>query len=198
MFVERLKENFGENNPIFTYEILDTFKEYTKAYVFRLLNKATKNNEIMKHSNGVYYIPKITILGYSKLLPDKIITKKYIKNNEEIYGIYGGIYLENLFDLTTQVPNIIEVISNNESSRCRKINIDGREFILKKTRCAITNENYKEYMILELLSNKNSIADIRTIKKYIEDNKITLQSLLEIAKYFPSKVFKNTLNLGIL
>ncbi len=198
MFVERLKEKFGENKPIFTYEILDTFKEYTKAYVFRLLNKAIRNDEIMKHSTGVYYIPKKTVLGYSKLLPDKIITKKYIKNNDGVYGIYGGIFLENILDLTTQVPNIIEVISNNESARSRKINIDGREFILKKSRCTITNENYKEYMILELLSSKNSITDAKAIKKYMKDNKITIQSLLETAKYFPSKVFKNLLNLGIL
>ncbi len=40
MFVERLKEKFGVDEPIFTYEILETFKEYIKAYVFRLLNKA--------------------------------------------------------------------------------------------------------------------------------------------------------------
>ena len=53
-------------------------------------------------------------------------------------------------------------------------------------------------MILELLSNKISITDVKTIKKYMEDNKITLQSLLEIAKYFPSSTLKKMLYLGIL
>lgn len=198
MFVERLKEKFGENKPIFTYEILDAFKEYTKAYVFRLLNKAIQNDEIMKHSTGVYYIPKKTVLGYSKLLPDKIITKKYIKNNDEVYGIYGGIYLENILDLTTQVPNIIEIISNNESTRSRRITIDGREFILKKSRCEITKDNYKEYILLELLSKKKPLMDIDTIKKYVEDNSIEKENLLETAKCFPSITFKNLLNFGIL
>ena len=198
MFVERLKEKFGENNPIFTYEILETFKEYTKAYVFRMLNKSLEKKEIIKYCTGVYYIPLKTRRGLSTIIPEDIINKKYITNDDDIYGIYSGLLLRNLFNQTAQVPNTIEIVTNNESSRSRKITINNRDFILKKSRCKITKENYKEYMILELLSNKISITDVKTIKKYMEDNKITLQSLLEIAKYFPSKVFKNMLNLGIL
>ena len=106
--------------------------------------------------------------------------------------------MRNLFNQTAQVPNTIEIVTNNESSRSRKITINNRDFILKKSRCKITKENYKEYMILELISGRNNITDVKTIKKYMEDNKITLQSLLEIAKYFPSSTLKKMLYLGIL
>ena len=198
MFVERLKEKFGENNPIFTYEILETFKEYTKAYVFRMLNKSLEKKEIIKYCAGVYYIPSKTRRGLSTIIPEDIINKKYITNDDDIYGIYSGLLLRNLFNQTAQVPNTIEIVTNNESSRSRKITINNRDFILKKSRCKITKENYKEYMILELLSNKISITDVKTIKNYMEDNKITLQSLLEIAKYFPSSTLKKMLYLGIL
>ena len=42
MLAERLMEKFSTNEPIFTSEILETFGEYSRAYVFRLINKAEK------------------------------------------------------------------------------------------------------------------------------------------------------------
>lgn len=42
MLVERLKEKFNTNEPIFTNEILEMFSEYSRAYVFRLIDKAKK------------------------------------------------------------------------------------------------------------------------------------------------------------
>lgn len=197
MFIERLKENFKENEPIFTSEILELFKEYTKAYVFRLLNKSIENKEIIKYCSGVYYIPTKTRRGFSTLIPEDIINKKYITNDDDIYGIYAGLLLRNMLNQTTQVPNTIEVVTNNESTRSRKITINNRDFILKKSRCKITKENYKEYTLLEVLSTKKLLTDIDTIKKYVEVNKIDKESLLETAKYFPSITFKNLLNIDI-
>ena len=42
MLVEQLKTKFNTNEPIFTNEILAMFSEYSRAYVFRLINKAEK------------------------------------------------------------------------------------------------------------------------------------------------------------
>ena len=44
MFIERLIKEFQYNEPIFTYEILDLFKEYSRAYIFKLI----KEIEVMK------------------------------------------------------------------------------------------------------------------------------------------------------
>ncbi len=104
MFIKRIREKFGVNNPIFTYEILETFKEYSVAYVFRLLNQSLDKKEILKFCRGVYFIPTECILGLSTIIQEDIVEKKYISNNDDVYGIYGGIYLENCFHLTTQVP----------------------------------------------------------------------------------------------
>ena len=46
MLVNRLKTKFNTNEPIFTNEILETFEEYSRAYVFRLIDKAEKNGEV--------------------------------------------------------------------------------------------------------------------------------------------------------
>lgn len=198
MFIERIKENFKENEPIFTSEILGLFKEYTKAYVFRLLNKSIEKEEIIKYCSGVYYIPSKTRRGLSTIIPEDIINKKYVTDDDDIYGIYGGLLLRNLFNQTTQVPNTIEVVTNNESSRSRKITINNRDFILKKSRCKITKENYKEYKLLEVLTTNKPLIDIETIRKYIEDNSIDKDSLLETAKYFPSNTIKNLICCGVL
>lgn len=198
MFIERIKENFKENEPIFTSEILGLFKEYTKAYVFRLLNKSIENNEIIKYCSGVYYIPSKTRRGLSTIIPEDIINKKYVTNDDDIYGIYAGLLLKNLFNFTTQVPNTIEVVTNNESARSRKITINNREFILKKSRCKITKENYKEYTLLEVLTTKKPSIDIEMIRKYVEENSIDKDNLLETAKYFPSSTIKNLVYCGVL
>ena len=47
MFIERLIAKFNINEPIFTEEILDLFQEYSRAQVFRYINKAKENKEIV-------------------------------------------------------------------------------------------------------------------------------------------------------
>ncbi len=89
-------------------------------------------------------------------------------------------------------------MTNNESTRSRNIDIRGRSFIIRKSRCEINKDNYKAYRILELFSNKNYISDIKPIKKYIKENKISKRDLLELAKKFPAKTLKNMLNFGII
>lgn len=42
MFLERLKTKFNINEPIFAEEILAAFPEYTRAYIFRIIDKAKK------------------------------------------------------------------------------------------------------------------------------------------------------------
>ena len=50
MFIEKLSKNFDTNEPIFTEEILSLFNEYSRAQVFRYIDKAKKKYGI----NSVY------------------------------------------------------------------------------------------------------------------------------------------------
>ena len=63
--IERLKNKFGVNEPIFTSEILEEMKEYSRARVFQLLKKAEEEEKIIKFDNGIYYIPTQTRYGLS-------------------------------------------------------------------------------------------------------------------------------------
>jgi len=154
MFIERMKVKFKINEPILIEEILDLFSDYSKMQVYRFIREAKNKRELIKASYGVYYIPKITFLGiYSVITVDDIIEKKYIKRNDNNIGIYGGVKLLNRFGLTTQMAGAIEIVTNYETTRGRKIVIDERNFILKKSYCKITKDNYSAYTILQLFND---------------------------------------------
>lgn len=203
MFIERLIKEFQYNEPIFTYEILDLFKEYSRAYIFKLIKKAEINNEIKKFSNGIFYIPIKTKIGISTITAEDVIKKKYITNNKEVYGIYSGLYLQNMFHISTQMPNTIEIISNYETMRCRKISLNGRNIVLRKSRCKIDSTNVKIYILLQLITDTNINSELNTnikniITKYIKDNNITLLEIINLSKKFPAETVKKLINSGVI
>ena len=75
MLVRRLKEKFNTNEPIFTNEILETFGEYSRAYVFRLIDKAEKKGEIINFDTGVYFIPTKSIIGISTITAEDVVNR---------------------------------------------------------------------------------------------------------------------------
>lgn len=203
MFIERLKEKFNIDEPIFTNEILDLFSDFSRAYVFKLISRSEQKGDIIKFDAGVYYIPTKSIIGISTITTEDVVNKKYICYKDDVYGVYSGLYLLNMFSLTTQMPNTIEIVSNKESMRCRKIVIDGRTIILRKSRCKIDSTNVHAYTILQLLSDLGKRIDIiektkESINRYMRENKVSNDDLLSLAKYFPAQTTKNLIYSGVL
>lgn len=196
MFIEKLKENFKENEPIFSNEILGLFCEFTKAYVFRLINASIKKNELIKFCSGVYYIPTKTPFGYSKINSYDVIIKKYIESNGDVYGFFSGITLLNNYGLSNQVPNTIEVVTNKETNISRKIKINNDVYILKKSRTKINKDNISEYKFLELLNSINSYKD-NVLNKKIINSKINRSKVCELLTYFPASTAKKYIELGV-
>ena len=202
MFIERIKDNFQINEPIFTKEILAVFSDYSRAQVFRFINKAKESGEIIQYDKGTYYMPKQTIIGLSTLTPDEIIQKKYLSSGDDIYGVYSGIQLLNMFSVTTQVPAVIEIVSNNESSKCRQITIKGRRFILRKSRFEINRENVYEYLILQLFNDFSNETKLNNTSRkklldYIKEKGITQKNLLDMALKFPARTTQKLIRSGL-
>lgn len=203
MLVERLKEKFNTNEPIFTNEILEMFSEYSRAYIFRLIDRAEKKGEIISFDTGVYFIPTKSIIGTSTITAEDIVNKKYIGYKDNVYGVYSGLNLLNMFRVTTQMPNTIEIISNNESMRCRRIIIDGRTIILRKSRCKIDRSNAQAYTVLQLFSEIGRTTDMddrvkESIKRYMRENQVSNADLLSLVGVFPAQTTKNLLCSGVL
>lgn len=204
MFIERLSEKFNINEPIFTEEILGLFPEYSRAQVFRYIDKAKENKDIVQFAKGVYYIPNITFWGdLSTITADSVIEKKYLRNEDQTYGIFGGIKLLNNFSVTTQMAAVIEVVTNNETTRCREIDINGRKFILRKSRCEINKNNYAAYTILQLFNDFTEQDQLdessrRRLFEYIKNRKVTQKQLLDLSMQFPARTTKKLIGSRVI
>lgn len=195
MFVQRLKEQFNINEPIFTEEIMRLFPEYSRMQVFRFINKAEENKEIVQFTKGVYFIPKITEFGLSTITADDVAQKKYIEWKENIYGVVSGIGLLNDFSVTTQVPAVIEIVTNNETTRKREITIRNRRFILKKSRVEINKDNAAAYTVLQLFDEFGKETKLdeyssRLVTEYVRRQGVTKAQLLNLAVNFPGRTIQ--------
>lgn len=193
--VKCLKNQYGENTPIFFEDIANVCFGYTRGRVYQLIDTAMYRGLLTKAGYDCYYIPTTTPFGKSLLNPRKVIEKKYISNKGEVYGFYTGLALLNSFGITTQMPNVIEVFTNNEATKSRRVTINNQTIIVKRARTKINNSNYKEMMLLELfnLADVRSI-DARAIQKivdYMKQNNISIQGIMKYAKFVPARAIKN-------
>lgn len=203
MFVNEIKQKFNINEPIFTEELMELFSQYSRPYVFRIINEMEKTNELVRYTKGVYFIPKKTFFGLSTITADSVVEKRYLKELNNVYGIYSGLKLLNLFSITTQVPNVVEIVTNNETMRCREIQVNGRKFILRKSRFEIDKNNADMYMLLQVfndLDTKTKLDDFaqRRLTNFIKEKGINLSKLLNLAMKFPAKTMKNLIGSGVL
>lgn len=193
--VKCLKNQYGENTPIFFEDIANVCSGYTRGRVYQLIDAAMNSGLLAKAGYDCYYIPTTTPFGKSLLNPRKVIEKKYISNKGEVYGFYTGLALLNSFGITTQMPNVIEVFTNNEATKSRRVTINNQTIIVKRARTTINNSNYKEMMLLELfnLADARSI-DVQATQKivdYMKQNNISIQGIMKYAKFVPAIAIKN-------
>lgn len=190
---EALYEQYGTNEPILLSEI--SFEDYSRPWIMKQLQTLCEDGRLCKYEKGVYYIPTETVFGKSILSPRKVIEKKYINDCNQIMGYYSGIIFQNQLKITTQMPNVIEIYTNNEKSKVREVTIGNQKVILRRARTEINSENASVLSFLELM-NDISPASLderkrKCIAKYIYANNITRKDILDYANVFPDKVMRN-------
>lgn len=203
MFIKKLKKTYSSSQPILIEDIFLLFPRFSRAYIFRLIKKAEENGELVKYSRGVYCLPKKTIFGEVTLSPFVVAESKYISNKHEVYGVYSGLTLLNQFEVTSQVPNNLEIITNNEATRKRDVCINGKKFILRKSRFEITKDNFCYYVVLQLFSELGINTKLENMAKqrveeFIEKNDINIEKLIDYSMYFPAQVLKKLIGSGVL
>ena len=87
--------------------------------------------------------------------------------------------------------------------RCRRIMIDGRTIILRKSRCKIDRSNAQAYTVLQLLSEMGKTTDMddrtkESIMMYMIQNRVSNADLVSLARVFPAQTTKNLMYSGIL
>ena len=203
MFDQKIREKFMPLDPILINDILFMFPNFTKAYVFRLINNALKTDRLNRYSRGVYCIPKETEFGIATLTPDLVATRRYVNDDNNIYGFYSGLSLLNRFVVVTQMPSTLEIISNKEKSRKRLVKIDFGNFILRKPRFEINKDNCNYYEILQLFYEVSKGFKINNMTKqllsdYVKEHNLKQEKLLKYATSFPRVVMKQLIESGVL
>lgn len=190
---EYLLQQYGTNEPIISADIV--FKNYSRPWVMKQLKSLCEDGKLIRFEKGIYYIPTDTVFGKSILNPRKVIEKKYINDGENTIGYYSGITFQNQLKLTTQMPNVIEIYTNNETTNVREIMVGKQKVILRKARTRINSTNVAVLSFLEMMNDimprtldgekKNRITE------YIYSNGITKQDIISYATVFPDKVMRN-------
>lgn len=192
-----LSAKFNTDEPILIEDIEKMYPQRSRPWIDKAIKTLVDGKQLKRFSTGVYYIPRKTVLGDSVLNPRKVIAKKYIQNSQDIYGYLGGTSLLNSFGLTTQVSNVITVISNNESTRGRKVEVGSQSVYLCKPPTKITKSNFKTLQFCELIRlidlDKLDSIEIKNLENYIEENDISLSSISKYCSAFPDSVSRKIL-----
>jgi hypothetical protein len=203
MLYEYLKENYKENEPIFISEL--QYKNLNMNAIRQQILNLTNKNLLIRYDTGIYFIPGKSIFKTSKTLnQNKVIEKKYISTNDEIVGYFSGLNFANRIGITTQVPNLYEVVSNKATCDYRELKIGSTKIILRKPRTKITKENYLELQFLDMIKEIDnlSILDKEENKKivlnYMNIAKISFEKLQKLLEFYPDKIYKNLYQVGVL
>jgi len=193
-----LKDKYGLNEPIFIDEI--QFNNYSRAWIFVELRKMVESGEIKRFESGVYYFPTKMFFGDSLLDSRKVVKRRFLSDGAEVYGYIAGASLMNLAGLSTQVPNLIELVTNKESTRVRNINIGAQRVRARRGRTIITKDNVAALRLLDLMNVVTpAIMDeieIFMLAKYTKDSGVTRKEISRYASLFPAKAMKNMIESG--
>ena len=187
-----------KNTEIKEY-IIKFYNEKDKEKVFNnvkaILNRMNKEGIIETAYKGIYYIPNENVFGKMLLGNRQIIQYKYIMDKDgNVKGYVTGAKLFNEAHLTTQVPNIID-IATNECKNFNKYENKNLNVIIRKPKIEINNENYKYLQLFDLIENKDNIGievdnPDEIIYNFIEENELDFEKIIKYAMDTKSRTRK--------
>lgn len=196
MIYEYISENYKELEPIFVSNLPTDGS--SKSALTQRLTALCKKGLLDKYDNGIYYIPKKSRLNVNVgLSADTVAKYKYVSDGKAVKGYYAGHTFANQLGLTTQVPRIVEIVSNNSSAKYRDVEIGKRHFVVRKSTLKIDSENVYVLQLLDLLKNidcymDGSYAEARPkVYRFIRSHNITKQDVDRYIRNYPISVFKN-------
>lgn len=208
-FSDILKKEFGIGVPIFTEDIAKLFPDISEVALFKRINNALDSGALKRDSRGVYYFPKyVTVLGQTKEMPlDQlfVLQKRYLFNNDDIYGYFTGLKLENDTGISPQVPGTIEIVTNKEKSRKRSIGSYAgyKDVIIRRPRIPVTKDNVKILEVVDLIDRAPLAAledyQLKALRNKV--NSVDRSEIIKVLEAFPAKTSKKFIEserLGVL
>lgn len=188
-------EQYPEDEPIFIEDIKkyvigqyeeDNKQENILKNINVILNRLKNEGIIKAEYKGVYYKPIISMFGAVPLNTNKLRKLKYLEDKDgNIKGYIVGAKLFNKLGLTTLVPNVTDIVTN-ECKYHKQYDEKLRTYITKP-QIEITNENYRYLQFIDILDNKDNIpidapnAD-EILYRIIEECKLDFEKIIKYAR----------------
>ncbi|MDO4291372.1 MAG: hypothetical protein Q4C41_09120 [Eggerthellaceae bacterium] len=199
--MEKLRSSFAPNEPIFTRDVLSLLNDTPRSTVYYQLERAVSSGSLSKSGHGVYYIPTDTVVGPSIISPLKPLARKYITDNGNIFGYWGGLMLENQAGLTTQNPTVLEIATNKATKRLTRLGpMSGyRDVVLRPPRIEVSAENVDTLKFLDLVTDVSDLNSEEAANVLFEiAQSLDGEKVLDALKYYPSKTSKKLIGSGLL
>ena len=188
-------EQYPEDEPIFIEDIKkyvigkyeeDNKQENVLKNINVILNRLKNEGIIKAEYKGIYYKPIISMFGAVPLNTNKLRKLKYLEDKDgNIKGYIVGAKLFNKLGLTTLVPNVTDIVTN-ECKYHKQYDKKLRTYITKP-KIEITNENYRYLQFIDILDNKDNIpidapnAD-EILYRIIEECKLDFEKIIKYAR----------------
>lgn len=197
-----LIESFKPYEPIFTADIdIDMVGNSLRPKLKELCD----SGKLCRYEAGVYYLPgKMKLKGLTPISASAVARSRYVNRRGKVRGYYSGYTFANQIGLSLQVPYVQEIVTNEASAKVREIDIKGQKFIIRKPKAEVTEENVYTLQFLDFLSDIDKYLDgsseniLDKLEKLIKDEKITKELIDTYISLYPTKVYKNLYETGVV
>ena len=203
MLKDYLMENFGYNEPIFLNGL--SVAGLSENAVRQSVKRLVAGGFLERYDSGVYYIPKKGgLLDKSYLDPSLVIIRKYVQNKFETYGYVTGISFANQLGLTTQIPAVIEVVTNRESTNGRIITVGNLKVRVKKPAVTVSDSNAELLQLLDSIGQAEKYTElpmketIDILISYVKQKRFTKEQLSEVSSILTGATAKKMIEWGMI
>ena len=205
--VNYLVSIYGYGTPIFLKDVRIGRK--SKTAIREEFYRAYKRGDINRNGQGIYSIVKKDeelpiIASFEDILSKKFLCEKNVISGLEklfVCGYYSGLTFINQIGISQQVPAILEITTNNTSSKKRYFTIRNRVAIIRKSRTTITFQNYKILQFLDMfhfLEMDEVKENKQLLRDYIKRQNLTKFQFSQYIGLYGTKTIKKIVEGGII
>ncbi|MBO5492464.1 MAG: hypothetical protein J5974_03935 [Pyramidobacter sp.] len=195
MLYQYLTENYRLGEPIFSADITLPVSATNLRQMFK---KLCDSGAIVRCEPGVYVLPAPSRLkGSAPLPPAAIVESRYVARRGRVEGYYTGCTFANQIGITTQVPFVTEIVSNNASAAVREVTVGGTRVLLRRPRAAVDAKNCRILQFLDLLNGIDQYADEepaaapQKLRAYVKRAQLTKAQIDRYISLYPDKIYKH-------
>lgn len=198
-----LMENYGYSEPIFLNDL--SIEGLSENAIRQSVKRLVASGFLERYDNGIYYIPKHGgLLGKSYLDPSMVIRRKYVENQSDKYGYITGLSFANQLGLTTQMPAVIEIVTNRESTNGRMLMVGNQKVRVKRSAIPISEDNAELLQLLDAIGQAERYTEL-TIEEtvdilitYIRKKRFTKRQLSDVSSALTGATAKKMIEWGMI